>query len=74
MTVFDKANERFSDWLWRNYLRAFERLSEWRRDEEGQDLAEYAIIAGIVIAGTIGLIMRYGNKVREWWTRLVNSM
>lgn len=72
--MFAKVNERFSDWLWRNYLRAFARLSELRRDEEGQDLAEYAIIAGIVIAGTIGLIMRYGDKVREWWTRLVNSM
>ena len=41
---------------------------------EGQDFLEYVIIGGVVATAVIALVIRYGEKLRQWWEKLTNSM
>lgn len=40
------------------------------REDEGQDLIEYALLLGIIVVGTITLITTTGGKVRTYFTNL----
>lgn len=44
------------------------------RDEQGGEVLEYALIAGLIIVAAIAAITVVGNKVLARWTSLQNSM
>jgi Flp pilus assembly pilin Flp len=44
------------------------------RDEQGGEVLEYALIAGLIIVGAIALITSVGTKVVARWTSLDGSM
>lgn len=43
-------------------------------DEEGGEVLEYALIAGLIIVAAIAAISAVGNKVLARWTSLQNSL
>ena len=44
------------------------------RDEQGGEVLEYALIAGLIVVAAIAAITTVGNKVLARWTSLQNSM
>jgi pilus assembly protein Flp/PilA len=44
------------------------------REDEGQDLIEYALLLGIIVVGTIGLITAIGGKVNTYFGNLNTAM
>ena len=44
------------------------------RDEQGGEVLEYALIAGLIIVGAIALITSVGTKVVARWTSLDGSL
>jgi len=44
------------------------------RDEQGGEVLEYALIAGLIIVGAIALITSVGTKVVARWTSLDTSV
>jgi Flp pilus assembly pilin Flp len=49
-------------------------MSKLVRDENGGEVLEYALIAGLIIVGAIALITSVGGKVLARWTSLDSSM
>ena len=49
-------------------------LAKLVRDEQGGEVLEYALIAGLIIVGAIALITSVGGKVVARWTSLDGSM
>ena len=43
-------------------------------DEQGGEVLEYALIAGLIIVGAIVLITSVGDKVLARWTSLNSSL
>lgn len=43
-------------------------------DENGGEVLEYALIAGLIVVACIALITRVGTKVLARWTSLNSSM
>jgi len=43
-------------------------------DEQGGEVLEYALIAGLIVVAAIAAITAVGNKVLARWTSLQNSM
>jgi Flp pilus assembly pilin Flp len=43
-------------------------------DEQGGEVLEYALIAGLIIVGAIALITSVGTKVVARWTSLDGSL
>ena len=44
------------------------------RNEQGGEVLEYALIAGLIIVGAIALVTAVGGKVIARWTSLDSSM
>ena len=44
------------------------------RDEEGGEVLEYALIAGLILVAAIGLITAVGGKVLARWSSLDSSL
>ena len=44
------------------------------RDEQGGEVLEYALIAGLIIVGAIALITSVGTKVLAKWQSLDNGV
>jgi len=44
------------------------------RDEQGGEVLEYALIAGLIVVAAIAAITAVGNKVLARWNSLQNSM
>jgi pilus assembly protein Flp/PilA len=44
------------------------------RDEQGGEVLEYALIAGLIVVAAIAVIGSVGTKVLARWTSLDNSM
>ena len=44
------------------------------RDENGGEVLEYALIAGLIIVGAIAIISSVGTKVLARWTSLNGSL
>ncbi len=42
-----------------------EQVKRFIRDEQGLETVEYAIILGLIVAGTIGLVIAIGNWVHD---------
>jgi pilus assembly protein Flp/PilA len=53
---------------WNNPLRKF------LRDEDGGEVLEYALIAGLIVVAAIAAITTVGTKVLGNWTSVQNSM
>ncbi len=49
-------------------------LNKLVRDENGGEVLEYALIAGLIIVGAIALIGSVGGKVVARWTSLNGSL
>ena len=49
-------------------------LNTLLRDEQGGEVLEYALIAGLIIVGAIALITSVGTKVVARWTSLDTSL
>jgi Flp pilus assembly pilin Flp len=45
-------------------------LGQFIREDEGQDLIEYGLLAGIITAGAIGFILAIGPKVATYFNTL----
>ena len=48
-------------------------ISRLVRDEQGGEVLEYALIAGLIFVGAIALITAVGGKVVARWTSLDSS-
>ncbi len=55
----------------RNVKNIFSRLVA---DEQGGEVLEYALIAGLIIVGAIALVTAVGGKVVARWTSLDGGM
>lgn len=44
------------------------------KDEQGGEVLEYALIAGLIVVAAIGIIGAVGGKVLARWTSLNNGM
>ena len=53
---------------------ATQMLKRLIRDEQGGEVLEYALIAGLIIVGAIALITSVGTKVLARWTSLNSSL
>jgi Flp pilus assembly pilin Flp len=51
-----------------------EMLKRFIRDERGLETVEYAIILGIIVVTTIGLIVTLGNWVRDRFNQVVGTL
>jgi pilus assembly protein Flp/PilA len=49
-------------------------LGKLVRDEQGGEVLEYALIAGLIVVAAIAAVTAVGNKVLARWTSLQNSM
>ena len=49
-------------------------IAKLARDEQGGEVLEYALIAGLIVVAAIAIIGAVGTKVMARWTSLNNSM
>ena len=49
-------------------------LSKLVRDEQGGEVLEYALVAGLIVVAAIAVIGAVGTKVLARWTSLNTSM
>ena len=49
-------------------------LTSFLRDENGGEVLEYALIAGLIVVATIAVIGAIGGKVLANWTSLNSAM
>ena len=49
-------------------------LARFIHEDEGQDLIEYGLLAGIITAGAIASIVLIGPKVAGYFTKLNTDM
>jgi Flp pilus assembly pilin Flp len=49
-------------------------LVELVKDEQGGEVLEYALIAGLIVVAAIAIITTVGTKVLGRWTSLNSSM
>ena len=49
-------------------------LAKLARDEQGGEVLEYALIAGLIVVAAIAAITTVGTKVLGRWTSVQNSM
>jgi Flp pilus assembly pilin Flp len=49
------------------------KIQNFFKDEDGLETVEYAIILGLVVAGTIGLITTLGGWVQTQFQRVVTE-
>ena len=49
-------------------------LSKLIRDEQGGEVLEYALIAGLIVVAAIAVITSVGTKVLARWTSLNSSL
>ena len=47
---------------------------ELLKNEQGGEVLEYALIAGLIVVASIAAISAVGNKVLARWTSLQNSL
>lgn len=59
------------DTLLLNYLR----VQNWmQEDEEGQDLIEYVLIAGLIALAAVVAITAAGGAINGVWTKIANQL
>jgi pilus assembly protein Flp/PilA len=55
-----------------NAIRSF--VAQLVKDEQGGEVLEYALIAGLIVVAAIAVIGSVGTKVLASWTSLNSSM
>ena len=50
------------------------KIWNFTKDEDGLETVEYAIILGLIVAGTIGLIMTLGTWVNQKFSTVVTQV
>ena len=55
-------------------MKAFHALTKLVRDEQGGEVLEYALIAGLIVIAAIAAITSVGTKVLGKWTSVQNSL
>ena len=61
--------------LWENIMKAIKNaLVNVIKDEQGGEVLEYALIAGLIVVAAIAVIGEVGTKVLARWTSLNSSM
>jgi Flp pilus assembly pilin Flp len=50
------------------------RLRALTRDDRGQDLIEYALLAGLIALGSVALMESAGTEISDIWTGIVSSL
>ena len=43
------------------------------RDEDGGEILEYVLIAGLIIVAAIGVIAAFGSRVLTRWSTVING-
>jgi pilus assembly protein Flp/PilA len=66
VTCWQKWNE--GDVIMKNLIKSF------LRDEQGGEVLEYALIAGLIVVAAIAVIGAIGTKVLAKWTSVNSSM
>ena len=60
---------------WENIMKAIANLvSQLVRDEQGGEVLEYALIAGLIVVAAITVIGSVGTKVAAKWSSLNSSL
>ena len=49
-------------------------IRELIRDEQGGEVLEYALIAGLIVVAALSVIMTVGTKVTAKWTSLDSGL
>ena len=49
-------------------------LSKLVKDEQGGEVLEYALIAGLIVVAALSVIMTVGTKVTAKWTSVSNGL
>jgi Flp pilus assembly pilin Flp len=44
------------------------------KDESGTECLEYALVMGLIVVGTLGLMSAMGIKVAEKWEEIASAM
>ena len=57
---------------WRHVMKTL--MSKLVRDEQGGEVLEYALIAGLIVVAAIAVITSVGTKVLARWTSLNSSL
>jgi Flp pilus assembly pilin Flp len=61
--------------LWENIMKAIRNLvTGLVKDEQGGEVLEYALIAGLIVVAAIAVIGSVGGKVLARWNSLNSSM
>jgi Flp pilus assembly pilin Flp len=61
--------------LWENIMKAIQNfVSKLVKDEQGGEVLEYALIAGLIVVAAIAVIGSVGGKVLARWNSLNSSM
>lgn len=69
--MFARLNQKFSDAL----LDFFVQLAEKAQGgSKGQGALEYAVITGLIAAVVVAAAIKYADRLKQWWDRLINSM
>ena len=55
-------------------LRLVTYLQSLRRDEEGQDLLEYALLVALIALVCVGVVSSTGTNVQEIFTRITSDL
>lgn len=50
------------------------RVRALSRDDRGQDLIEYALLAGLIALGCVVLLGQAGTQVASIWTQIVAAL
>ncbi len=56
-------------WVKANYY-----LDNWKREEKGQALSEYAIIVGVIAVLIIATLILFKDALKSVFTRIINSL
>ena len=57
-----------------NAMKVYSLFSKLVRDEQGGEVLEYALIAGLIVIAAIAAITSVGTKVLGRWTSVQNSI
>ena len=49
-------------------------LQSFVRNEEAQDLVEYALLVGLIVLGTVTLLGNTGDQIENIFTTIVSSL
>ena len=69
--MFARLNQKFSDALLDFFVRVTEKA---RGGSKGQGSLEYAVITGLIAAVVVAAAIKYADRLKQWWDRLINSM